>query len=151
MAVLWPESTLVLLDAGARRADFLRRAVERCDLEARVSVVHERAEVAGRDAQLRGQFDGVVVRSFGPPGVVAECAAPFLRVEGCVIVSEPPGDSDEPQDGTGRWPAEGLAQAGLVPVEFVRESYGYQVLRQAEPCPDRLPRRNGVPAKHPLF
>jgi 16S rRNA (guanine527-N7)-methyltransferase len=151
VAVLWPESTLVLLDAGERRADFLRRAVQRCELGDRVSVIHERAEVAGRDAERRAHFDGVVVRSFGPPGVVAECAAPFLRVGGCVIVSEPPGASEQAQDSASRWPAEGLAQTGLEPVEFVRESYGYQVLRQAELCPDRLPRRNGVPAKHPLF
>jgi hypothetical protein len=39
----------------------------------------------------------------------------------------------------------------LVPEELVREEFGYQVLRQLEACPDRYPRRDGVPAKHPLF
>jgi hypothetical protein len=34
------------------------------------------------------------------------------------------------------------------PVQAVFE---YQALRQVAPCPERFPRRNGVPAKKPLF
>jgi 16S rRNA (guanine527-N7)-methyltransferase len=166
LAERWPEADLVLLDAMERRTDFLRGAVSRCGLGDRVSVVHQRAEVAGRDPALRGTFDGVVVRSFGPPAVVAECTAPFLHPGGWVIVSEPPGsagdgalgapDETGPDGGPGtgygtRWPAGALAQLGLEPVEFVRAEFGYQVLRQREGCPERYPRRNGVPTKSPLF
>ena len=39
---------------------------------------------------LRAGFDGALARSFGRPAVVAECAAPLLRVGGWLIVSEPP-------------------------------------------------------------
>jgi 16S rRNA (guanine527-N7)-methyltransferase len=148
-----PETTLVLLEANERRAQFLDRAVVTCGIESRVRVVHERAEVAGRDPAYRGSFHGVVVRSFGPPAVVAECSAPVLRVGGWLIVSEPPtepgvaGATEE----TGRWPADQLAQLGLRPEEFVRTEFGYQVVRQISPCPDQFPRRNGIPAKRPLF
>ena len=34
---------------------------------------------------------------------------------------------------------------------MVHEGFEYRTLRQAEPCPERFPRRNGVPAKKPLF
>jgi hypothetical protein len=44
-----------------------------------------------------------------------------------------------------------LQQVGLEPGEFVQADFGYQILRQVEICPDRFPRRNGVPAKNPLF
>jgi 16S rRNA (guanine527-N7)-methyltransferase len=151
LAAMWPACSVVLLDAAVRRTGFLREAVIRCGLAARVSVITERAEIAGRDPELRGCFDGVVVRSFGPPAVVAECAAPFLRVAGFVVVSEPP---ESPDDSTGlsiRWESPGLAQVGLETVESVRETYGYEVLRQRQLCPDRFPRRNGKPAKSPLF
>ena len=74
----WPEATMVLLEANERRAQFLERAVVACDLQERVSVVHQRAEMCGRDPLYRATFDGVVVRSFGSPAVVAECAAPLL-------------------------------------------------------------------------
>ena len=151
LATMWPTCSLVLLDAAVRRTEFLRQAVVRCGLEDRVTVVTDRAEVAGRDPELRGQFDGVVVRSFGPPAVVAECAAPFLKKGACVIVSEPPESMDRSLVAGIRWEAPELSQVGLEPIEFVRENFGYQVLRQREICPDRFPRRNGVPAKHPLF
>jgi 16S rRNA (guanine527-N7)-methyltransferase len=156
IATEWPEASLVLLDANERRTDFLARAVFRLGLGDRVSVVKDRAESFGRDPQYRGSFDGVVVRSFGPPAVVAECAAPLLRPGGWIIVSEPPGSPESAATDSGthsptRWPAAPLGQFGLVPLAHVQEEFGYQVLTLREPCPDRFPRRNGVPTKNPLF
>jgi 16S rRNA (guanine527-N7)-methyltransferase len=151
IATRWTSCELVLLDAAARRTAFLSRAVRHCGLEGRVQVWQERAEVAGRHPSGRGLFDGVVVRSFGPPAVAAECSAPFLRQGGWVIVSEPPEDPQAGPAGEGRWPPEPLARLGLVPTERVRTDVGFQVLRQECLCPALYPRRNGVPAKRPLF
>ena len=150
VATEWPDAAVVLLEANGRRAAFLRRAVERLDLEDRVSVLEERAEVCGREPGLRAGFDGVLARSFGRPAVLAECAAPLLRVGGCLLVSEPP--RSDPEDGQDvRWPAEPLRQLGLEPAEVIHEGFEYRTLRQRELCPERFPRRNGVPAKKPLF
>jgi 16S rRNA (guanine527-N7)-methyltransferase len=151
VAGAWSEATMVLLEANERRAQFLERAVVACDLQRRVSVVHQRAEICGRDPLHRATFDGVVVRSFGTPAVVAECAAPLLRVGGWLIVSEPPSEGETDIDEPGRWPADLLEPLGLVPAESVRTEFGYQILRQVVLCPDRFPRRNGVPTKKPLF
>jgi 16S rRNA (guanine527-N7)-methyltransferase len=187
VAVRWAEVSLVLIDSHGRRTAFLSDAVRRLGLEDRVSVRQDRAEVAGRDPELRGHFDGVLARSFGRPAVVAECAAPLLRPGGWLIVSEPPAHSpddpagsppdpqppripqssaQEPTEGTAkgdaadvsgdppelpRWPAEPLRQLGLEPEHLVHEEFDYQTLRQTEPCPERFPRRDGVPSKRPLF
>ena len=166
VAGAWPEATMVLLEANERRAQFLERAVAACALQQRVSVVHQRAEIFGRDPLYRATFDGVVARSFGAPAVVAECAAPLLRVGGWLIVSEPPSEDGPPDAGlatdltdvqlptseeSGRWPADKLAPLGLQPTESVRTAFGYQILRQVALCPDRFPRRNGIPSKRPLF
>lgn len=149
-----PAVTMILLEANERRAGFLEQAIRQCELVGRVKVVHARAEMAGRDQRYRGTFDGVVARSFGAPAVVAECAAPLLRVGGWLIVSEPPGDEDGPVS-TGsdemRWPADQLVQFGLEPVESVRSDFGYQLLRQYQLCREEYPRRDGVPSKRPRF
>ncbi len=150
VAEAWPEAVLVLLDASARRTSFLRRAVDRLGLASRVAVLEERAEVAGRQSGLRGGFDVVLARSFGRPAVVAECAAPLLKVGGWLIVSEPP-STGEGAAGEARWPAEALQPLGLEATAMVHEGFDYQTLRQSAPCPERFPRRNGVPAKKPLF
>ncbi len=153
VAERWPEADVVLLDANGRRTAFLRHAVDRLALSGRVTVLQERAEVCGRQEGLRAAFDGVLARSFGRPAVVAECGAPLLRVDGWLVVSEPPPASagtDERDEGS-RWPAEPLRLLGLEAVELAHEGFEYRTFRQRTSCPERFPRRNGVPAKRPLF
>ncbi len=146
LALWWPGSRWVLVDAAERRAVFLQDAVESLDLGDRVTVAHEPAEVAGRDPALRASADLVVARSFGPPAVVAECAAALLRVGGSLIVSEPP-DVDP-----ARWPAPELAALGLVQRERRGSKAGsVAVLEQREVAAATVPRRSGVPARRPLW
>jgi 16S rRNA (guanine527-N7)-methyltransferase len=159
VAVRWPRLSLTLLDSSERRCAFLRRAVERLDLGSRVFVLEGRAETLGRDLRVRGGFDGAIARSFGRPAVLAECTAPLLKAGGWLVVSEPPahpGFAHENASGEGgpgleRWPVEPLKQLGLEPRAMVHLEFQYQLLHQVEPCPERFPRRNGVPAKKPLF
>lgn len=142
-----PHLQLVLLDAQRRRTEFLERAVAHLGYQDRADVVTARAEVAGRQTELRHGFDLVVARSFGPPATTAECGAPFLTQGGRLIVSEPP-------PGPERWPADGLADLGLVLAELhggPDARFHYVVLEARSHCGDRFPRRDGVPAKRPLF
>jgi 16S rRNA (guanine527-N7)-methyltransferase len=147
VAQRWPTARVTLLDGGERRAAFLSAAVARLDLAPRVSVACGRAEVLGREPALRQAFNLVVVRAFGPPAVVAECGRPFLVSDGRLVVSEPPAS-----DGS-RWNhPDALAQLGLAQESLVvRSDHRFQVLRATGPCPDRYPRRTGVPTKRPLF
>lgn len=156
LAVRDPELHLVLLDSARRSSDFLRWAVAELDLSPRVEVLTTRAEEAGRNERYRETFAVVVARGFAAPAVTAECAAPLLQVGGRLIVSEPPagrfdGDGPELDQLADRWPAQGCAVVGLVPELVLREEFGYAVLRQATVCPQRYPRRPGIPAKRPLF
>lgn len=158
LASWWPDARATLLDANERRCAALREVVVEAGWEGRVTVVQARAERAGREVELRGSFDLVVARSFASPPVTAECAAPFLRVGGLLIVSEPPLDgvaeeaAGDPVVGhPARWPVGPLAALGLEPSGFSRGAFGYQVLRQVALCPDRYPRREGVPGKRPLY
>jgi 16S rRNA (guanine527-N7)-methyltransferase len=152
LAQWWPESRAVLLEARERRCAFLREAVRDLDLDGRVVVIWARAEEAGHRDYLRGVFDLVVARGFGPPAVTAECGAPFLRVGGTLVVSEPPDDGETgAPPGASRWPAPGLARLGLVVGRSWTDGFRYQSLDPVEPCPDRYARNPGVPAKRPLF
>jgi len=107
VAALLPDTTVTLLDASLGRTDWLRRVVGRMGWGDRVEVVTGRAEVLAHDDAWRGSQDAVVARSFAPPLVTAEVAAPFLRVGGRLIVSEPP------QRDLTRWPAAALDELGL--------------------------------------
>lgn len=143
MASVVPAARFSLIEGSTRRARFLVQAVQRCGFSDRVEVVGERAEVAGRDPALRGRHSIVVARSFGPAATAAECGAPLLAVGGLLVVSEPPGEG-----APSRWPAHGLRKLGLG-LEGAKGSYA--VLVAEDLCPDRYPRRVGVPRKRPLF
>jgi len=154
LAWRWGDRPAVLLDANLRRSNALERAVAGMDWSDRVAVLRGRAEEVGRQARWRASQPAVVARSFGPPAVVAECASPLLSPGGLLVVSEPPtgligGDAvvGHPE----RWPEEALAQLGLRPARFHQREFGYQVLVQDHPCPERFPRRTGVPQKRPFF
>lgn len=144
-----PWSTWVLLDSSERRTRFLTEAVADMGLEDRVQVVTGRAEAVGRDPAHRRGYDAVVARSFGKPAVVAECAAPLLVDGGLLIVSEPP--AIEAGADAGRWPVEGIVQLGLRMAAITRAAPRLAVLRLAERCPERFPRRVGIPGKRPLW
>jgi 16S rRNA (guanine527-N7)-methyltransferase len=132
LSELLPAARLTLVEARYGRADALRRAVGRCGFGDRVAVLAERAERLGHDPAWRGALDAVVARGFGPPLVTAECAAPFLRLGGQLVVSEPP-----PLERS-RWPERGLAALGLCrdPVPGLYASFTQVTL-----CPEPFARR----------
>lgn len=148
LAAAWPTATGVLLDAQRRRCEFLSRAVARLGLDARLRVVCGRAEALARSDALRGQFDLVVARSFGAPSTTAECAVGFLRPGGALVVTEPPEDAMP----TSRWDPAGMQKLGFGEIEAIRRTKTGAMRAVLERGPDdRWPRRDGVPAKRPLW
>jgi 16S rRNA (guanine527-N7)-methyltransferase len=152
LALVWPGTSWILIDSNQRRAGWLREAVTALGIGDRAEVVCERAEVVGR-SPLRHQAQLVTARSFGPPGVTAECAAPLLSLGGCLLVADPPETSNRPDQ---RWPEQGLAKLGLElgPSLVVMTSAGpasFSRILAISECADLYPRRVGVPQKRPLF
>ena len=146
LAAHWAEAQLVLLDGSSKRCDFLLEAVEKLGWEARVTVLCGRAEDLGHELKLRASFDLVVARSFAAPAVTAECAACFMTVGAHLVVSEPP----EELAGD-RWNPQGLETLGLGPATLLNDAPRLAVMELRELCPERYPRRVGVPTKRPLF
>ncbi|NNE73390.1 MAG: hypothetical protein HKN26_06990 [Acidimicrobiales bacterium] len=168
LVLAWTHADMewLLVDGRKKSIDFLTGAIEELGLVARVTAHQLRLEEFGRLEQHRGVHQLVVARSFGPPAVVAECAAPLLAPGGRLLVSEPPppgvaatgsdpsapavprGDETSPS----RWPADGLELLGMRPGHrWVHEGSTYQAIEQVSPCGDRYPRRVGIPTKRPLF
>jgi len=146
LAELFPRASIVLLEGRTMRCELLEQSVEDLGLDQRVSVLASRAELVGRMARWRSSFDAAVARGFASPGVTAECAAPLLKTGGVLCVSEPPAAA-----AFERWPIESCAEVGLRPELALEVPRAFAVLRQVSPCPERYPRRVGVPAKRPLF
>jgi 16S rRNA (guanine527-N7)-methyltransferase len=143
LALALPDTRWVLVDAMTKRTTFLAEAVAELGLADRVEVLTARAEELV--PAHRAVADLVVARGFGPPAVLAECAAPLLAVGGQLVVSEPPGGAPS------RWDAAALAVLGLAVEAVLPGPPAFVRLRQTERCPARYPRRSGVPRKRPLW
>jgi 16S rRNA (guanine527-N7)-methyltransferase len=148
LAEYFPKSSVTLLDSSDAKCRLLQGWVLEGGWDPRVSVACGRAEELGRDPKLRSTFDVVVARSFGRPSVTAECGSPFLRAGGLLVVSDPPEAST---GGSDRWVPAGLEVLGLNIERQISQPFHFTVLRQRVECPDRYPRRTGIPTKRPLF
>jgi 16S rRNA (guanine527-N7)-methyltransferase len=140
----WPDSYWLFLDTNQRRMSTLRDALSDLGADSRAEVVCGRAEEESGRPGRRHSFDVVVARGFAPPAVTAECAAPLLVVGGSLVVSEPP--EERP-----RWDPAGLANLGLAGELGLAGGFRFFVATQQGICPQRYPRRTGIPGKRPLF
>jgi len=150
LAIVWPELRLTLLDANARRSDFLRRVVDIIGLNG-VEVVTARAEDLARDPEHRERYDLALARALAPLPVLVELALPLLRVGGCLATPKGSGVRSEI---AAAGPA--LAQLGgeielvePLPIESATPPQ-LVLVRKASGTPERFPRRAGIPAKRPL-
>lgn len=140
-------SSAYLVEARARRAEFLSEWVERLDLSGRARVECERAENLGRGS-LRESATVVTARAFGSPAVTAECGSAILRTGGVLVVSDPPGGSNGCDL---RWPTPGISLVKLEMTHSEVAPHAFSAMRKIGRLPDLYPRRSGVPERKPLF
>ena len=148
LAIALPSAQVSLVESNGRKCAFIARAVERCQV-ANATAVHARAEAWPEGL---GACDLVTARALAPLAVVAEYAAPLLRIGGWLVAWRGQRDPDDEAAG-----ARAATELGLAPGPVVRvEPYPgarnrhLHALRKLAATPDRFPRRAGMARKRPL-
>lgn len=148
LAIALPETELVLVESSGRKCSFIDRLARSCGID-NATAVQTRAEAwqAGLN-----RFDLVTARALAPLGVVAEYAAPLLRMGGGLLVWR--GRRDPEDEAAG---ARAALQLGLEPDEPQRvHPYAgarhrhLHLMVKVSPTPTDFPRRPGVARKRPL-
>ncbi len=148
LAIALEQATVAAVEANTHKAAFIAAAIEGCQID-NARVVHARAEswVEGRECH-----DLITARALAPFDVVAEWAAPLLRVGGSLIAWR--GRRDAAAEAAA---AHAAAQLGLEigRTQRVRpypaaEHRHLHVVRKVSATPERFPRRPGVARKRPL-
>lgn len=151
LAIVFPELGLLLVDATRKKVDFVQRTADDLGLT-NLKTLAGRAEALGRDPAHRGQYDRVVTRAVAALPVLIELAMPLLRVGGRLVAQKGSLSADELE--SGRRAAELVGgritdQRGFeLPV--LGDARTLVVVEKTRPTPATYPRREGVPAKHPL-
>ena len=134
---------MVLVDALQKRCSFLQWAVVELELQDRVEVVCERAELLVNEPERRGKYSAVIARGFGPPSATLECAAPFLKQGGKCVLSEPPEGRE--------WPTSGVSEFGLEQVESQVPDNKLAVFECVAPTSKKYPRNAKLQKSKPIF
>jgi 16S rRNA (guanine527-N7)-methyltransferase len=148
LAIALPEASVFLVESNARKCEFLRAASAVSGVE-NVAIVTSRIEEWTEPA---GRLDLVTARALAPLSVVAEYAAPLLRLGGVLVAWRGRRDPEAEAQATAA-----AAELGLEPIPPRRVApYGgaqhryLHVMSKVSPTPGRVPRRPGMARKHPL-
>jgi 16S rRNA (guanine527-N7)-methyltransferase len=130
LAASLPDREVTLLEANARKCEFLREWAPPNAL-----VVQGRAEVQETD-----RFGVAVAKALASPPVAAEWCLPLVRSGGAVVLWVGPSAD-----------VRRVARvAERIAAEVAESPQGFVVLRKLSPTPAGFPRRTGVARKRPL-
>jgi 16S rRNA (guanine527-N7)-methyltransferase len=151
LKIVFPAIELVLLEATAKKANFLSHIIPKLGL-ANVEIVVGRAEEVAHQPQYREKFDVVLSRAVAALPALAELTLPFCAVGGSFIAQKK-GTIDEEISRAGR--AIELLGGNLRGVKKVALAHlpnerHLVVIDKLSPTPEQYPRRPGLPANRPL-
>ena len=151
LKILLPEIRLVLLEATAKKAAFLRHLKDKLGLD-NVEVVVSRAEEVAHLAQYREKFDLVLSRGVAPLPTLVELTLPFCTLGGSFIAQKK-GDTRleiKQADKAIRLLGGKLREVKEVGLEEFTDQRQLIIIDKVSPTPQLYPRRPGIPAKRPL-
>jgi len=151
LAIVRPDLRILALDATRRKIDFVERTARTLGLT-NVRAVAGRAETLGRDPAHRARYDRVVTRAVASLPVLIELALPLLRIGG-QLVAQKGSDVSEELNAAGGAAAQlggriGDVRAFRLPV--TGDGRHLVIVEKTDETSERFPRREGVPARHPL-
>ncbi len=150
LKIAYPDIDVTLLEATGKKADFLRRVVDKLRLEG-VEVVTGRAEEEAHRVEMRERYGAVTARAVAQLDVLAELCLPFCAVGGVMISQKGDRAGDELRQ----------AQNAIETLGGVADDHGMLdappggvgklvVIHKRRGTPSSYPRRPGIPSKRPL-
>ena len=151
LKIMLPDIELTLLEALAKKADFLRHVTGKLGLD-NVEVVIGRAEEVAHEAKYREKFALVLSRAVAPLPTLAELTLPFCAVAGSFICQKKGAIEPEisrAERAIGFLGGELRVVKRIDLTEFTDERY-LVIIDKVSPTPGKYPRRAGVPKKSPI-
>jgi len=148
LAAALPNARVALLESVGRKCAFMDRVAAAMGLD-NAEVVPGRAETW---ADGLGACDAVTARALAPLPVLAEYAAPLLRLGGALVAWKGTPDAAEDADGEAAARILGLSSAdrrAVTPYDGADRHSLYLYLKVGS-TPNQYPRRPGIARKRPL-
>lgn len=148
LAIALPDAQVSLVESSRRKCEFIERAIAACGAR-NARAIPARAE---EWADGLGSCDLVTARALDSPAVVAEYAAPLLRLGGTLVVWRGRRNAADEAAAAAASSLLGLEPGPALPVQpypGALHRHLHLFTKVAE-TPPRFPRRPGIARKHPL-
>jgi 16S rRNA (guanine527-N7)-methyltransferase len=155
LAIALPRAGIDLIESAGRKTAVIARLAQAARLSNARAVTARAEEWAATPAELGGgreACDAVVARAVAALPVLAEYAAPLLRIHGVMVAWKGARSAEEESAGRAAADALGLEVGDVLrvePFEGARERH-LHVFRKVSSTPSRFPRRPGMAVKRPL-
>ena len=151
--IVTPRTEVTLVESVAKKARFIRRAIDELSLQD-TTVLNARVEEVSRTEEHRGAYDIATARAVARLSVVAEYCVPLLKAGGHVVSMKGRLRDEELSEGEKAAEILGAKVSTLLPVPRLPETGEKErclvILEKVEDTPAKYPRKVGVPAKNPL-
>ena len=151
MAIAYPNIQFTLIDSLNKRIKFLQEVVDCIGLN-NVTLVHARAEEAGRNKIYREQFDLVVSRAVANIATLSEYCLPLVKIGG-YFISFKSGDINNEIELSGKAINKlggQLEKPILFSLPDTDISRSFLIINKEKNTPKVYPRKAGTPSKEPL-
>ncbi len=151
LKIMFPDIRLTLLEATAKKGDFLRHIVVKLKL-ADTTVVTGRAEDMAHQPDLREHFDLVLARAVAETAALVELTLPFCATGGLVVLHKKgdiTAELERAQPAIGTLGGK-LREVHPVDLPEFPDNRVLVVIEKLCATPEKYPRRAGMPEKRPL-
>lgn len=151
LKILYPHLKVTIIDSLNKRIKFLDILSQALNLT-EMTLVHARAEEAGKNKHYREQFDVVTARAVARMSVLSELCLPLVKIGGQFIALKAQQTQDELQEGT-----KAIAVLGgklikiedfILPIEASERHL--VIINKSKQTPNKYPRKPGTPNKEPI-
>ena len=152
LKILSPQIRLVLLEATAKKAAFLKHLKDKLELD-NIEIIVGRAEEVAHLARYREKFDVVLSRGVAPLPTLVELTLPFGTIGGSFIAQKKGDTSQEISQAAKAISLLGgrLRETKRVDLEEFTDERQLIIIDKVSPTPESYPRRSGIPSKRPLI
>jgi len=151
LKILLPDIKLVLLDATAKKAEFLNYVKKEIGLDD-IEIIVGRAEEIAHRSKYREKFDIVLSRAVALLPTLVELALPFCVIGGRLVAQKGKGVKQEVSRAGKSIEFIGgkLKEVRRIEMEKFTDERWLVIIDKILPTPPEYPRRPGIPGKRPL-
>ena len=151
LKLFFPAMQLTLVESVGKKAGFCKHIVETLKLD-NVEVSTLRAEEIGQLPKFREKFDWAVARAVASMPILLEYLLPLVRVGGGVLAQKGESAHAEAQlaEKASQLLGGKLDHISKLTLPGVVEEHYLVVYKKVAICPQKYPRRVGIPSKTPL-